>query len=364
MAVPEPVRKMTKQKRILTVVTDPFINNLDVLGVSFKLSDEIELRIHRHPQVNIRGTDVSYNFDIMISNGGNNEGFNFGNVLPAHRYVKLPRYDKFSQAIKLLNAYEAFRHENDNTAGLRAKFIPVPTWFVGLNGNRSFPNVNGKVVIKPQDGARGIGQFVIDTKYINLHQFNKSLDKYLAGEHTTEAFQKFLDGFEGHVSYYSRDEEKPGEGLECLKTQGGIVQSFVPDVSAEYRIITGADSKPVYFQRRKVRDEESAYPQATGGGDVIDVQANRDNPFDSDPQASKLFDYLCQKVIGPLNSIDLFITNDGHWGIFEFCNQFGVSGIPAAVAEDIHANFMKQVVADFIEGENPLVTLSMGGLDD
>lgn len=359
MDKPQPLSMMSKQKRIITVVTDPFINNLDVLGVSYKLSKDIEVRIHRHPQVNIRGTDVSYNFDIMISNGGNNEGFNFGNVLPSHRYVKLARYDKFSQAIRLLNAYEAYRHENDNAACLHGKFIPVPTWFVGLNGTRSFPNVSGKVVIKPQDGARGIGQFVIDTKYINLHQFNKTLDKYLVGEHTTEAFQKFLDGFQGHVSYYSRDEDKPGEGLECLKTQGGIVQSFIPNVSAEYRIITGADSKPVYFQRRKVRDEDSAYPQATGGGDVIDVEANRDNPFESDPQASKLFEYLCQTVIGPLNSIDLFITGDGHWGIFEFCNQFGVSGIPARIAEDIHAKYMEQVVASFITGENPLKAISM-----
>lgn len=338
-------------KRVITVVTDPLINNLDVLGASYNLSETVEVRIHRHPQVNIRGTDVSYNFDIMISNGGNCEGFNFGNVLPDHRYVKLARYDKFSQAIRLLNACEEYRQQNDTSDSLFCKFIPVPTWFVGINGSRSFPNVTGKVVIKPQDGARGIGQFVVDTSHVNLHQFNKKLDKYLTTDHSDEAFKKFLDGFNDHVTYYSRDEDTPGEGLQCLKTQGGIVQSFIPNVSAEYRVITGADSRPVYFQRRQMRDVESAYPQATGGGDVIDVSANRDNPFDTDMQAKKLFDYLCQTVIGPLNSIDLFITNDGHWGIFEYCNQFGVSGIPAAVAEKIHADFMLNIVTTFVMTE-------------
>lgn len=360
MDKPQPLSRMPKTRRILTVITDHFINNLDVLGIHYKLSDEIELRIHRHPQVNIRGTEVSYNFDIMISNGGPNEGFNFGNVLPPHRYVKLARYDKFTQAIQLLNALEDYKATHDAMTCLHAKFLPVPTWFVGVNSNRSFPNVKGKVVIKPQDGARGIGQFVVDTLYINLHQFNKSLDKYLAGEHTAEAFQVFLDGFKGHVSYYSRDEDKPGEGLECLKEQGAIVQSFIPDVSAEYRVITGADGEPVYFQKRRFRDETSAYPQATGGGDTIDMDARVTNPLAKDVHSNALFLYLCKHVIGPLNSIDLFITSDGHWGIFEFCNQFGVTGIPAGIAEDIHAKFMENVVASFLYGENPPRTITVG----
>lgn len=343
-------KRDVSKARVITVVTDPLINNFDVLGVSYKLSDDIEIRTHRHPQINIRGTEVSYNFDIMITNGVANEGFGFHNVLPDHRCVKLPRYDKFTQAIRLLDAFDYFTQNYDVSSRL-SKFIPVPTWFVGLNGNRSFPNVTGKVVIKPQDGARGIGHFVIDTKYINLHQFNKKLDKYLEGEYTTEAFQKFLGGFEGHVSYYSRDEDMVNEGLLCLKTQGGIVQSLIPNVSAEYRVITGADGKPVYYQRRKVRDVDSDYPQATGGGDVIDVKANRDDPFTTAPEADKLFVYLCQNVIGPMNSIDLFITTDGHWGIFEYSNQFGVSGIPTEVAERIHAEYMRTVVEKFLKAE-------------
>lgn len=350
MAKSQPSKEQ-EPKRVITVVTDPLINNLDVLGASFNLSETIEVRFHRHPQINIRGNDVSYNFDIMISNGGSDQGFNFGNVLPPHRYVKLARYDKFSQAIRLLNACEDYKQQNKAFDYLHSKFIPVPTWFVGLQGSRSFPNITGKVVIKPQDGARGVGQFVVDTTYVNLNQFNKKLDKYLTTTHTDEAFKVFLDGFAGNVAYYSRDEDTPGEGLQCLKEQGGIVQSFIPNVSAEYRIITGADSKPLYFQRRKMRDVESDYPQATGGGDVIDVKANRDNPFDQDTDAKKLFEYLCQTVIGPLNSIDLFITGDGHWGIFEYCNQFGVSGIPAAIAEEIHAEFMHDVVTNFISTE-------------
>ena len=97
-------KRDVSKARVITVVTDPLINNFDVLGVSYKLSDDIEIRTHRHPQINIRGTEVSYNFDIMITNGVANEGFVFHNVLPDHRCVKLPRYDKFTQAIRQLDA--------------------------------------------------------------------------------------------------------------------------------------------------------------------------------------------------------------------------------------------------------------------
>lgn len=343
-------KRVASKPRVITVVTDPLINNFDVLGASFKLNDDIEIRTHRHPQVNIRGTEVSYNFDIILTNGGVQGGFSFHNVLPDHRCVKLPRYDKFTQAIRLLNAYDYFTEQYEVSSRL-SKFIPVPTWYVGVVGNRSFPNLTGKVVVKPQDGARGVGHFVVDTKFVNLFQFSKKLDKYLEEEYAELTFKNFLKGFAGHVSYYSRDENMVGEGLLCLKTQGAIVQSLIPNVSAEYRIITGADGKPVYHQRRQVRDPDSDYPQATGGGDVIDVQANREDPFSSDTEAHKLFVYLCQNVIGPMNSIDLFITTDGHWGIFEYCNQFGVSGIPADVAERIHSDYMRTVVEKFLKAE-------------
>lgn len=347
------------QRRTITVVTDAFINNLDVLGATHELGEDLELRFHRHPQVNFRGDKVSFNFDIMISNGGTNEGFNFKHVLPEHRYVHLPRYDKFTQAIRLLNGFNEYKQLNKDTHDhYRNWFHPVPTWFVGLNPTRSFPTVKGKVVVKPMDGARGVGHFVVDLDYVNLTQFNKVLARYVAGEHDEAKFKVMLDSFEGHVTYHSIDEDHPGEGLQALTEQGAIVQSFVPDVAAEYRVITGKDGLPVYYQRRKMRDVDSKYPQATGGGNLISAAESGPTPFLGRPDEQAIFDYLCQYVIGPLNSIDLFITRGDEWGIFEYCNQFGVSGISAKTAENIHADFIKEVVVKFLEAETPSATVT------
>lgn len=349
------VESVQPARRVITVVTDVFINNFDVLGATHDLADDLEIRFHRHPQVNIRGDKVSYNFDIMISNGGANEGFNYKNVLPAHRYVKLPRYDKFTQVIQLINGVEEYKQMN---AGLSQSFLSVPTWFVGLTAARSFPTVTGKVVVKPMDGARGVGQFVIDLTYVNLSQFNKVITRYLASEPCDVKFKALIDSFEGHVQYYSRDEEHEGEGLQALKEQGAVVQSFIPNVVAEYRVITGINGEPVYYQRRKLRDPDSEYPQATGGGNLIHMVPEEPHPFADLDNQHDLFKYLCNYIIGPLSSIDLFFTEDGQWGIFEFCNQFGVTGIPATTAEQIHADFLKSVVYDFIKAETPLITVN------
>lgn len=351
----EPLFKLNQPKRVLTVVTDALINNLDVLGAVHHLDEHREIRFHRQPQVNIRGTKVDYNFDIMISAGTNNPGFNYEDVLPPHRYVKLRRYDKFTQAIRLRNAVEAYEalHRIPQTAHCH---ISVPTWFVGLSATRSFPAIGGMVVVKPMDGARGVGQFLVDLNLTTLFQFQLQLTKYLQTDHSEERFKAFLDGFEGTVTYHSIDEHHSGEGLQCLKDQGAIVQSFIPNVTSEYRVITDHNGDPCYYQRRNIRDEKSVYPQATGGGNLIYRGDSVTSPLEDNPVAASMFKALCKTVIGPMNSIDLFLTDTG-WGIFEHCNQFGVTGIPAEISEKLHADFLSQVVRNYYSIEAPATTV-------
>lgn len=344
---------LKKHPRTLTIVTSRMINNFDVLGIHYPLDNGVELRFHRHPQVNIRGDKVAYNFDIMIGNG-KEEGFKFVDALPPHRYIELRRYDKFTQAIRLLRGYNQYRLENP-TQTHDMGFVPVPTWFVGMDGTRSFPVTQGKVVVKPTDGARGIGQFVVDTDKVNLHQLNTKLDEYLkADDYNAEKFQAMLDKFEGHVTYHSVAENEPFEGLKAMAAEGAVVQSFIPKIVAEYRVLTNVDGFPTYFQKRRVRDPASTFPQATGGGDLIDMDAVVLNPLDDGP-AQELFEYLCSEVIGPMNSIDLFVTDAGSWGIFEYCNQFGVTGIPSKIAEKLHLEFVYKAVHAFLvsESDNP-----------
>ena len=204
--------------------------------------------------------------------------------------------------------------------------------------------------VKSLDGARGIGQFVVKTEHVNLNYFLSELKYTLSQELVDDTVPKFLERFEGNVIYGAGDENYVNEGLVTMRDQGYFVQSLVPDVKVEYRIITDTNSVPKYFQRRKVRDVDSAYPQATGSGSVVDKEAilTAEAFYAESNVSSAFFEHVCRTVIGPLSSIDVFITS-GEWGIFEYCNQFGISGIPAAIVTDLHKEHLLKVIQGALE---------------
>lgn len=338
------------KKHRVVVVMDRLINNFDVLGTHIHLTNDIEVLIHFDKRVNMRGTDVNFNFDIMISND-KHDGVPYDRLLPSHRYVPLPRHDKFTQAALIARWSETLKDT--------AMFKPVPTWYVGTDASRNLPATTGRVVVKPLDGARGIGQFVVDVDKVHLAHFQARLGDYICGVITAEEGKKlsvaeFLERFQGAVTYHPGEENHDGEGLDSLRTQGAVVQSVIENVVVEYRIITGADATPVYVQRRGIREQTSVFPQATGSGYHLNPndQCELEDVFGT-PGSLEAFLELCRVVIGPMNSVDLFIMEDGRWGVFEFCNQFGITGLPSQVAEKIHREFLLSVVNNYLVIENP-----------
>lgn len=349
-------RDVKPAKYTVTVVPNRLINNFDVLGCSIRLTEDIEVKFHRDPIINMDGTRIKANFDMYIGNG-DAESERWRKMLAPHQFIDLPRYDKFTQALRLqrgIQAYEKTDHPGDHG------FIPVQTWFTGLNSGNNYPPVAGKMVIKPQDGARGAGQWLVDTNFVNLQYFSAKLTDFVSDVRSNgdevvvkEKLETFLAKFDGHVSYHSGGEHYATEGFTMLSDQGAVVQSLVPDIEHEFRLITGVDGSPVYCQRRKIRDNESKLPQATGGGFVIDHDAVMDWEDLLGSNRRHALRWLCQNVIGPMNSLDLFKTKDGGWGILEYCNQFGVSGIPQDIARDMHINYLYKVVKAYIAAEYP-----------
>lgn len=341
---------MAKSNRTVIIANHPMINNFDVLGCALTLPDGTEVRFHDDPVVNIAGTKITSNFDLFISDDSIDARLH-ANMLDPAQVITLPRYDKMTQAIRLLRGFKAWVADNK---GARSDFKPLDTWFVGPRATRNFPLCKHKVVIKPRDGARGIGQFLVDLGFINLQHFIMNLRDYITSvrekRENTCTFAAFMAQWQGKVSYHVGTERSQDEGLFALLDQGMVVQSLVSNVASEWRIITGHDGEPVYCQLRNIRDRDSALPQATGAGDVVDSESIRDweKVFINDHQR-QCFLYLCKHVIGPMNSLDLFMTESAHWGIFEYCNQFGVAGIPADIAYHMHHTFIHKAVQAYLK---------------
>lgn len=327
-------------KRTIVITTHSNINNFDVLGCHLELSDDINVMFHQQPKMQSDDYGQQFNFDIMISPFKFIGGYDYSELLPAHRFVNLPLLGKTEQAAKLRNYVAQFK--NDNT------FIPVHTWQIGM-GDVNYPRAFGHVVIKPFSGARGVGQYTVDLSRISLQVVSKVLKGIVAPNNTKQDILAALKPFDGAVVPHWGKENHEGEGIDLLQSNGMMAQSIVEDVVSEYRVITNSYGEPEYWQKRTINNQQSNLPQASGGGSLINKDNIRAHVFVNETDAI-LFKNICKNVIGPMNSVDLFVTKEG-WGIFEYSNQFGITGVPNTTARKLHVDFIRKLVNEYLETE-------------
>lgn len=343
--------------RTITVALSDYINNFDILGQGFHINPTTRVQFHNDPKVALVGDRVETNFDLMIDHGeASSHGFQFKDMLPPHRYLHLPRFNKPAQACKINHAalcynaalsisVEKWRKDNG--------FIPVPTWFVGngvWDSNIALPKGTKRVVVKPMDGARGIGQFLVDVEHVSLRVFFNEMRMSIIKPEIKDktGVEKVLEAFKGYVTYHSRNENYEDEGIKMLLTQGAVVQSVIHEVEREFRLITDYKGLVGYAQERNIVNVEHGFPQAVGSG-TVDTNDRHALAIDDilDESAMAMLDSITSTAIGPMNSIDLFLTSDGEWGIFEFCNQFGITGIPDEPLIEMHRKFLEVSINEF-----------------
>jgi hypothetical protein len=340
--------------RTITVALSNFIDNFNILGQGFKLTPKIRLQFHNDPIASLLGDRIETNFDIMIDAGYNTE---FKNMLPSHRYIELKRYGKQEQACKLLHSATCYNNAIVEAWRKDHGFIPVPTWFVGngkWDSNIAIPEGTKRVVIKPADGARGIGQFLVDVENVSLRSFFSEMKKtmIIPNVHDKETLDKFIATFGGYVTYHSRNENHEGEGIASMFSQGAVVQSVIPNVEHEFRLITNSRGLVDYVQKRNIVNVEHGFPQAVGSGTVnVASEKSLDIGDILNEPAVAMLDSITSTAIGPLNSIDLFLTDDGEWGIFEYCNQFGITGVPDSECIRLHSEFLVGHIDEYLKME-------------
>jgi hypothetical protein len=326
-------------KNTFVVSISKSLNNFSVLGCRIA-TPYGEVVFHDSPVLNMRGTELLTNFDIAIMSSIDDWATSL-KFLPKHMGVIAPRHSKFEQAMELIE------WSNTYTGIEESDFKLIPTWLIdqGDQFNHVLP---GKYVIKPNHGARGIGQMKIDTNRASMSDVC-SLIVYHENE---DDFRKSIEIYGDAVQFAQGKENHPGEGYKVLRSQTAVVQTAIK-IKNEYRVITDARGMPKYYQlrTRQLNGDLGAHLQATGSGGLGNL-TDADDVFRNIRQLNA-FENLCSTVIGPLKSIDLFTAPDGTWGVIEYCNQFGTTGIPQPVNYKLHYDYIVSLVKRYVIATKP-----------
>lgn len=334
-------------KRINAVVVSHAMNNWDVLGQGIVLGDkEYEVYFHRDPRMSITNGHARFNFDVVVNDGSLKiDGMDIQNLIPTRRVHTIKRYNKVEQQMRLLAAVEL--NSDEENKALFTNFYPLVMHHnPQMNGFSQLINPENHVVVKPLDGARGIGQFLIDPEKLPLAVVVDALDGLIRDRVAMEDVLPTLRKFDPTLKYATAGEKDDNEGLVAIKSQGFCIQDYVPNIKLEYRLLTGQDGEIAYCQRRDIRNKSTeGFAQATDseansakGSDIVSI---RDVLSGADLEGLQ---ELVQTVIGPLSSVDLFITEDEQWGIFEYCNQFGMKGVPIGLAQTLHSELLLNLI--------------------
>ena len=170
-----------------------------------------------------------------------------------------------------------------------------------------------KLVIKPMLGARGDGHVLLPRHAFGLFM---GWSQGMTWNQIKEHFPTFK---------YSADAPK-GQDEEPYWTDDEQLHvcEYVPNVVAEWRILFGG--KRVIGRERRINGVE--YKQANiNPDDVVEDMSEAkylplDELFVSNPELANQIYTLTQQLHIPVGSLDLYKTDDGKFGIFEYSNQY------------------------------------------
>lgn len=269
-------------------------------------------------------------------------------------------------------------------------FLPIPTW---SDPDSAVLRENTRYIIKPEHGARGIGNILFNSDYATPSKLLKLLNKASdiqpkEQERDYKIVQdKFVEGLFNtqlgiNVAHYvSARDLYPGEGVgELIGGGGHCLQEQIDSIYAEYRFITDENGKVCYVVQRAINTVLQIRPGLSYGQGCGNMETPKsvfvpdaegvDSLFKADyacaegtkktptkPQDIRHRDRLTAALLGveslklPLHSFDIFIqentdVNEGwNWGVFEFCPQFGVEAVPMHLIVGPAKRFVEKLVS-------------------
>lgn len=272
---------------------------------------------------------VTY-IDCLVTNELDDEA----KLLPPHMVTVIPRPNKEIMAVRVNRWMEV----NDTTK----MGLPLPVYKGEQeSGISNVVNPKCKVVIKPMNGARGVGQLLVDFTVVPFISFMQHYHRYTTDKLSKDDFIAYVRKYQPDFDINSGVENYTEEGKAQL--DGGFtMQKYVGNIDAEYRLMTDYRGDVVYCQRRII-ETSRAFPQASAMAPDREEDIIHDYVAHFGPKW-EIIKRLITEVAGPMNSIDLFTTKTGHWGIFEYSNQFDVASVPYDVAIKIHTDFFASLI--------------------
>lgn len=224
---------------------------------------------------------------------------------------------------------------NDAAKFVEAKqHIAIPTWTIegdmnDNNSNIAVPYVpEGIYVVRPENGARSVGQLIIDTSKCELH--------HALGDYSTSWFESDHKPKPG-VLPIPGNANGDGEPAAMLK-DGYFVQRKVEKIDREFRVIIGITGEIEYIfsrLRAHTKANDMEYAHVSIERDLLVYNRLTGDTTEMARKALGVSENVYGEIVATLrrldlhcNSVDLFTCFDsGHvsWGIFEFCNQFSIS---------------------------------------
>lgn len=310
--------------------------------------------------------------------------------VPIGRQLIVPRYSKSVQAALIKEA-------NLAQPDLYPNLLQIPSWsspgscreIPDDDNGRSYPMLlkdNCEYVIKPEMGARSAAQVVFNTKDYNAVEVVNLLRGKIDRQKAREKSETQSESSEKHRRHNFFAQEKMPENLKVfignateddaqkmIDTSGLVIQEVIKNIASEFRLIVGDNGIEAMLLRPRGTEKKSSDYSAvlsdkdklvfSGYGAVEEAKRlGCHNEYDRDffvalgvwsgPSAST--QQHIESVVGPeivnfitinldlfrYNSIDLFITTDGKWGFFEFCNQFNTDDMGQTVATRIHQHWL------------------------
>lgn len=305
---------------LIIAVTNSYNDTVTMVPVQTTMPSGHTAMFHSAPLVDFDGRHVIRNFDYHFD--FRLKGNRFHKDLLPNRYFHFPRLKRMTQYIKL------FHFNEQASGGLVPIFIPEFYTATQKHGehvaitNFSLPK-SDKVVIKEQFGARGSNQVVVPSNMVT------TLLKHSKGLTMAEVKAKFPD------LIYSE-----GTNMDAVffnKPADLFMSELVPKVKNEWRLLVGG--RRIYGRERMIK--QGPYPQANLDHDVFPtVQTVNYSPIEEmfDKDLVDTLHAMVDFINLPLGSVDLFLTEDGRYGIFEYSTQF------AFVGADNH--FVRQLILD------------------
>lgn len=315
-----------------------YLNNLSTLPPAYDFKNSVgKVIFHSDPKAELlRGALVS-NVDAFLDfrfKGDPTAKQIFGST-----YYRYSKPSKMTQHFKILKFNET---RSGYTLSTPRQFV---SWSTGLSANAHPLSDFGildctSVVIKPQYGARGSNHVVAPSHMV------QTLLKTITKQTGNELKQMYPDII---VSRGSVEDEPIFETLNDM-----VITEKLEHVLKEWRLLFSAGR--VYCREREITPGD--YSQSNLCADVYrNIPEVIYTPLEDTDFPNELQEYLTAFVRFiklPFGSIDLYLTANGEYGIFEYSEQFGFHGANHEFIRQLHLDGIEQILIKLFLATEPL----------